>query len=744
MNYLESVLDEIQENNHKAIIILAGDFNQLDHSNILSFGLFANVYLPTHKGHYLDRIYTSQPLYNNTKIVQSTVTTEHKAIIARSDDSVISDINKKSTTFQIRKRSPSQHAALLQYLQQYNWNNVYNTEDIEFATSTFYHSVNTIMDTFYPIRSVTVTSRDPYFITPEIKQLLRNKNKIMKQNRIERANVISNRIRQLITEHNSIRFKNLNCRSDSADLWKNIREINGTNKNSQLSVKGPFTAEQLNLHFSNISNDNNYTVSSCKSTVLCNNAHCIFDEMTVFSSLDNLKSTSSGPDGLPSWFLRLAAPCIAKPITFLFNMSLFSGIVPSQWKSSVITTIPKIPQPKICSDFRPISLTPIILRILDKLVVRKFLYPLFESERCSQFYRDQYAFRPTGSTDAAIISILDHVSTLLCNSDYVRVIALDFSKAFDTVRHSEILDKLAKLPLDDQIYNWFVNYFKDHNHRTKFDNNISSTANINCSVFQGSAVGPPLFLLNGLDLKPQHCNNFIDKYADDTYLIISASNEHTIDDELRYIEFWANKNNLKLNTAKSQEIVFFAKPKNRILVNGVKPVSNIPRVSSLKILGVTISENFSVSQHVQNCCESAGQSLYAIKTLKQHGLDSNTVNTVCRTTVASRLTYASPAWWRFATVQDKLRLQSVLNRAKRWGFYRSDSPTIEQICGNQDTTLFTRVLSNPFHVLYHSLPPEKPVIYKLRNRAHNRQIPFKASALLCKNFLFRLLYKDSY
>ena len=144
-------------------------------------------------------------------------------------------------------------------------------------------------------------------------------------------------------------------------------------------------------------------------------------------------------------------------LQFRDNMSLFSGIVPSQWKSSVITTIPKIPQPKICSDFRPISLTPIILRILDKLVVRKFLYPLFESERCSQFYRDQYAFRPTGSTDAAIISILEHVSTLLCNGDYGRVIALDFSKAFDTVRHSEILDKLAKLPLDDQIYNWFIN-----------------------------------------------------------------------------------------------------------------------------------------------------------------------------------------------------------------------------------------------------------------------------------------------
>ena len=70
-----------------------------------------------------------------------------------------------------------------------------------------------------------------------------------------------------------------------------------------------------------------------------------------------------------------------------------------------------------------------------------------------------YAFRPTGSTQAALVSILHHISDLLVSNKYVRVIALDFFKAFDTVRHENIADKLNNLPIADNVYNWFVNYF---------------------------------------------------------------------------------------------------------------------------------------------------------------------------------------------------------------------------------------------------------------------------------------------
>src|SRR6478609_1913899 len=85
---------------------LCGDFNQRNHSDLLGFGLQAAVYTPTHRGHPLDRIYTTAPLYTNTKVVEATVRTEHKAVVARSDPGPIINFNKSKQTVELRRRSP--------------------------------------------------------------------------------------------------------------------------------------------------------------------------------------------------------------------------------------------------------------------------------------------------------------------------------------------------------------------------------------------------------------------------------------------------------------------------------------------------------------------------------------------------------------------------------------------------------------------------------------------------------------
>src|SRR5437867_983029 len=168
-------------------------------------------------------------------------------------------------------------------------------------------------------------------------------------------------------------------------------------------------------------------------------------------------------------FLKIAACSFCSPLTYIFNLSLHSGTVPLQWKRAIIKPIPKIPHPSTCSDFRPISLTPILSRLFEKCVVQASLYPIFRNPNLSPLFADQFAFRPTGSTDSAIIAIMHHITNLLSTSLYVRLIALDFSKAFDTVRHSTILAKLTQLQVSDEYYNWFVNYFLGHSHVTKYN-----------------------------------------------------------------------------------------------------------------------------------------------------------------------------------------------------------------------------------------------------------------------------------
>ena len=98
------------------------------------------------------------------------------------------------------------------------------------------------------------------------------------------------------------------------------------------------------------------------------------------------------------------------------------------------------------------------------MVVRQYLYPALLSPPPTLQFTDQFAFRPTGSTTAAIIYLLLIVTELLSTNQYVTVISLDFSKAFDTVRHSTLLNKIAKLDIPDNIYNWLVDFFAGHSH----------------------------------------------------------------------------------------------------------------------------------------------------------------------------------------------------------------------------------------------------------------------------------------
>ena len=168
---------------------------------------------------------------------------------------------------------------------------------------------------------------------------------------------------------------------------------------------------------------------------------------------------------------------------------------------------------------------------------------------------------------------------------------------------------------------------------------------------------------------------------------------------------------------------------------------DIARVDGMKVLGVYIDHNLGLKCHIDNICHSAGQSLYAIKLLKALGLDQQSICDVCKATLVAQLTYSIPAWWGFTSVSEQQQLQGQLNRAVKWGFYDQTSPSIEQICFKRSSNLFFSVLGNPSHVLHQYLPPVKISKYDLRSRAHNRQLPAKATSLQRKNFICRMLFQ---
>jgi len=105
-------------------------------------------------------------------------------------------------------------------------------------------------------------------------------------------------------------------------------------------------------------------------------------------------------------------------------------------------------------------------------------------------FSDQHAFRPSGSTTTALIALLQKITNLLDSNAYVSVVALDYRKAFDTVRHSCLMEKLVQMDLPDNIYNWLTNFFCGHSHCTRHESRTSDLIEINASIIQGSAIGP--------------------------------------------------------------------------------------------------------------------------------------------------------------------------------------------------------------------------------------------------------------
>jgi len=183
-------------------------------------------------------------------------------------------------------------------------------------------------------------------------------------------------------------------------------------------------------------------------------------------------------------------------ISRLVNFSINEGVVPKAWKQAIITPVPKTPLVSSISDLRSISVTPILSIIAERLVVSDYLIRYIPRENLV----DQYAYKATGSTTCAIINITDTIGRMLESSCYVRCLLLDFSKAFDTVDHLQLLKKLHVYRLPSNILSWIVSFLTDRSQCTKINGIMSVLESINRSIVQGSAIVPNSFSIYVADL----------------------------------------------------------------------------------------------------------------------------------------------------------------------------------------------------------------------------------------------------
>ena len=148
---------------------------------------------------------------------------------------------------------------------------------------------------------------------------------------------------------------------------------------------------------------------------------------------------ATGPDGLPNKFIKIASDTIAYPLSSLYNSCLMSGLIPTAWKTAIVTPVFKSGDKTKVENYRPISLLSNISKVFERLVVNQL--QSFSTDNNIIDDR-QHGFRPNFSTRTAVVSLTDSVFNAMSRNEVSLLVLLDFSKAFDIISHDILLAKL--------------------------------------------------------------------------------------------------------------------------------------------------------------------------------------------------------------------------------------------------------------------------------------------------------------
>ena len=199
---------------------------------------------------------------------------------------------------------------------------------------------------------------------------------------------------------------------------------------------------------------------------------------------------SSGPDGLSLNLLKDIKLELAKPITLIINQSLNTGIFPDKLKIAKITPIHIQNDKTRIDNYRPISLLPAISKIIERAIFDQ-ITTYFNINKL--FHNNQYGFRKEHSTELAALQVIDRITCNMDNSKILFNIYLDLSKAFDTLDHNILIEKLKFYGLTQSALTLLKSYLHDRKQYSQINDAHSSVTLTSCGVPQGSILGPLLF-----------------------------------------------------------------------------------------------------------------------------------------------------------------------------------------------------------------------------------------------------------
>lgn len=356
--------------------------------------------------------------------------------------------------------------------------------------------------------------------------------------------------------------------------------------------------EKHKLH--NATNDTSPTKS-------CNNQsnEFSFRDLTnneVIKRIENHKS--SGVPEITSKMFKITAKILVPQFRFLFNLCLRTSTFPTKWKNSVVTPLFKAGNSLSAGNYRPIACIPLPGKLLEKCIHIQ-LYDYLESHHL--LCNNQYGFRSNRNTQQAIFMYLDNIyRNLNLNIDTIAVY-VDFRKAFDTVDHPTLLNKLRDFNLSPKSIELFNNYLSNRTQQVYTNKTMSPPLPIKTGVPQGSTLGPLLLVMYINSLPAIAKNSSTILFADDTVifhpLVNQTANFDLIQKDLDLLHLWCRYNRLEINTSKTKAMYFSSKHLN----STSKPYkklrlgkTDIDFINDYKYLGVTIDTDLTFKTHITN------------------------------------------------------------------------------------------------------------------------------------------------
>ena len=277
---------------------------------------------------------------------------------------------------------------------------------------------------------------------------------------------------------------------------------------------------------------------------------------------------------------------------------IINGVVPNELKVAKVVPIYKSGDRRLINNYRPVSVLPSFSKILEKLMYNRISNFIHKHSLLNEY---QFGFWQ----NQALIVLLDKITAALDKGDIVLGVFLDFSKAFDTVDHQILLNKMYKYGIRGIAFKWMESYLSNRRQFVLFKDVQTEYATVTCGVPQGSIMGPLLFLLYVNDIANVSTSLYLPiLFADDTNVFLTGNNIdqmiEIMNGELNNVFLGLNSNKLSLNVKKTQFMVFSLR--KHIITNTDMCINNqiIDRVEHTMFLGVILDSHLRWSYHIQH------------------------------------------------------------------------------------------------------------------------------------------------